>query len=201
MRARAVPLVLIALLLSGCATAASPSSAGSDTPDATAPADPSATPTASRPPADAVDPKHPGTWIVTQDGMGPFVLGMPFANAITAVPGLADACTHAYSNASSTLWIASWQNPGSLDEATLYGYGRAVPATPHTPDGLGIGSTVADVLKAYPGAVHDFKNHDYLVVGHIVFGFRGDSSGDVLPGALVDSIGVATNGPEYEYCG
>jgi hypothetical protein len=202
-RTRAAMLILLALALTGCA--ATPSAAGSSsaapatstpssspTPSATPTPTPSPTPTSSAGSAD------PSTWIVSDAGMGPLVLGMPFADAITAVPGLQDGCTHAYYRSDNTLWIAWWQHEGVLEEATWYGGGAA---SPHTSGGLGIGSTVADVLKAYPKAVHEFKNHDYLVAGRIVFGFQGDGSGTVSPTALVDSIGATSHGPEYEYCG
>jgi hypothetical protein len=202
-RGRAAALILMVIVLSGCAaeptaTGASPATSTEPTPTPTSTPTPTLTPTSTPSPVASADPSDPSTWVVTDAGMGPLVLGMPFAQATRAVPGLQDACTHAYYRSDNTLWIAWWQHDGVLEEATWYGGGAS---SPHTPEGLGIGSRVGDVLKAYPDAVHEVKNHDYLVAGHVFFGFPAETSGQIPRDALVDTIGTATGGPQYEYCG
>ncbi len=124
--------------------------------------------------------------------MGPFSIGMSLTDAASLLPGLEDACGHAFSNGDASFWIASWKNAGRLDEVTVYGYGGW--NGPHTADGLGIGSTVDDVLLAHPDAVQSFENHDYLQSGRLFFGYDADTR-------IVDTLGVTTDVPPWEYCG
>lgn len=164
----------------------SPTITASPTPTPTPPPFPSPTPT---PTAPAPDPADPTTWIVSQAGMGPLVIGMPFRDAIAAVPQAQDACGHAYSIRPDRLFFASW-NGGPDDPLNVATWSRA--DGPRTAEGIGIGSTPDEVRAAYPDAVEVTRQGLYLQSGAMFFRIET---------GLVDSIGVTSDEVPWEYCG
>ena len=198
----AVSLALKAVLLASCMP-----SAGTDgaTPEGPTSSAPTPAPSASES-AEGSDDDDPSTWVVSEAGMGPLKLGMPFADAVVAVPGFEEACGDAFhrefGDSSQSVWLAdSGGSLGVVESAVVDG--------PLTSDGIGVGSTTADVLAAYPDATVDVRNLAYLRVGTMFFGYRSDVSydsdgaqyvADDLPEDIV-SVGVTSADVPWEYCG
>ncbi|WP_438354121.1 hypothetical protein [Microbacterium sp. CJ88] len=169
--------------------AASPTSSVSPAPSPSPTSTPTPSATPASPPPPAPDPADPMNWIVSQKGMGPLVLGMPFSAAIAAVPQAEDACGHAYSIRPGRLFFARW-GAGVDDPLDVAAWARA--DGPHTVDGIGIGSTIDEVLAAYPYAVEVIRQGRYLQAGAMFF--RVETG-------LVDEIGVTSGDIPWEYCG
>lgn len=135
------------------------------------------------------DPADPSTWIVSQDGMGPFTIGMPFDEALAVVPGMTDGCGRAYFLLPDRLILA---RATLADDAPLMVVQWSRADGPRTAEGIGIGSTAHEVRTAYPDAEEVEIVHTYLQVGRVFFG---------LAGGVVDSIGVTSAGVPGEFCG
>ena len=131
--------------------------------------------------------------------MGPLVLGQPFADAIAEIPGAENACGHAYSASDLELWIAGWPTsldgpPGPLGVA-LWGVGPAelVGGGPRTPEGIGIGSTEAQVRAQYPDVTEVYRQGLNLRTGNVFFAIDPISP-------VVTAIGVTNDDIPYEFC-
>ncbi|MFK3679454.1 hypothetical protein ACI2IP_17165 [Microbacterium sp. NPDC090218] len=213
--ARASGLALIVALAVGASAgcAATPGSA-SPSDDSSPSSSPTATPT-STPEPPAEDPTDPSTWIIDEDGVGPIDVGGDFA-ATLGVLG------ENWKNDTATCsWMASWTAPDNgygmyfvrgtesdaapIREVSVYSAAEAPVAVtgPATVEGLGIGSTVAEVLAAYPDAQEGtptIGSGTWLMLpgdadAHVFFEFRegGDAAWDVT---------VTTGAePSYEVCG
>ncbi|PPL15022.1 hypothetical protein GY24_15075 [Microterricola pindariensis] len=113
-----------------------------------------------QPPAPAIDLENPGTWLIGFEGIGPIDRG---AQIIDVRPSMG-----AFSERTMPEWcpVAQFDRAGgptvvaTLDEdfATITGMfvgGGADPAatnesSPRTAEGIGIGSTLGEMLAAYP---------------------------------------------------
>jgi hypothetical protein len=190
---------------------ATPSPSASSVPPAPSPSSSSPTPTStSTPPVSTAsppsvnDPADPATWIVSDEGMGPFRLGMPFEDAASLIPdragcGLDESVPSVYFGDAHRLWIVDGrQESGASDGLSLVEWSGFTPPpvdltlTPRTEEGIGLGSTEAEARRAYPNATETFRNVDYLVAGRVYFGLRD---------GIVQSIGVTATDPPYEFCG
>ena len=183
-----IAMTLVVLLAAGCSTP----STGAQAPSPTRSSSPTATPTPTpTPTAEPADPGDPSTWVVSDAGIGPFTLGMPFAEAIAAVPGMRDACGWAYfAQIGDEPWEQLWITDidGTLDHVSLGFEG------PRTVEGVGVGSTTDGALAAYPDPTVVGRNLVYLQVGRMFFGYH---DGDTM---IID-VGVSRSGPLYEFCG
>ncbi|MFJ6531680.1 hypothetical protein [Microbacterium sp. NPDC091662] len=198
--------------LVGCAGTPEPASTpgGGSTPSETAPT--TSTPTAEPRIEDQADP---GTWIIDEAGVGPIPVGGDFASTLT---GLAGPWTNDTANCS---WSAWWTAADSaygmsfargtesetapIREISVYSTAEspAVVPGPVTEDGLGIGTTKAEVLTAYPDAqegASTIGSDTWLMLpsatdAHVFFAFRenSDTAWDVTV-----TIGVE---PSHEVCG
>jgi hypothetical protein len=160
------------LLISGCARPAgdsdgtasdSPSTTASPTADPTAEPAPS-TPVATEPTADAVPLDAPQSWLIGFTSVGPLTVGDQISaarGAMTAFTGTSlDGCPSvvAYDRTDSpTILIPDRPGTGIVEQVVLQG--GADPAalaagSPHTTEGIGIGSTLDAVLTAYPDITH-----------------------------------------------
>lgn len=152
-------------------------------------------------PAPLNDPNasaDPADWIVSDDGIGPFSLGMPVADAAPLIPN-AQTCREdggAYLGFDSKLWLV--QKASDLGAVGTIAWmqddleSQESARAPRTAEGIGIGATIAEVRAMYPAAVDVRTNGEHLTVGRIFF--------DVTRGA-VTQIGVSTDGVPWEYCG
>jgi len=149
-------LVLVAATLTGCATEAV--SAPTNTPTPTSSATQSPTPT-----ADPIDLADPSSWIISEAGIGPITLGQSVDDATLALSAYTPQevpCDRpeirlfvAEGAPSLTLYLA--KNSPSIIGIRIFDYDSVLPAasSPHTAEGLGLGSTVSEVQAAYSDAV------------------------------------------------
>lgn len=203
-----VSVGLMAVMLAGCATGSAPSG-GTQTPSHTsAPPDESPSPTGSAAPT--TDAASPADWTVSDTGMGPIELGAAFEEARADVPGwtVEDACS----------WTAFWNDPEgavtayfaedseapdgvtTIDVAALTE--TVAPGdAPRTAEGIGLGSTTAQVRAAYPDAVEQAATVGDVTLlrvgeqGTIFFTFQAGS--DIVSAVTVTS----RDEPPYEVCG
>jgi hypothetical protein len=147
-------------------SAESPSTTPTPTTTPSPPPTPSATPSPS-PTFPALDVADPSTWLITFQGIGPLVVGDPLATVRQSMDG-------AFTPADDGGLCASWDVgpaftsivPDQGDEsapiafaAILGGDAAAGENTPRTAAGIGIGSTAADVMAAYPDATEQQNSY------------------------------------------
>ena len=140
--------------------------------------------------------------MVTDAGMGPLELGVPYADAFAAVPGAEDACGFASSAFDSQLWLAGWptdpsEPAGSASPLGVVTWGQGASELtdgPRTPEGIGLGSTVAEVRATYPDVVEVYRQGLNLRTGNVFFEI------DETAGA-VRAVGVTNDDVPYEFCG
>jgi hypothetical protein len=110
------------------------------------------------------DPADPATWIIGFDGVGPIKLGTPYRSQHDIVPAFTDVtdsiCVDVQSvlRSPSGLWFYSAAAAdGSGRTATIEFGNLGSPgqdqrdASPKTPEGIGVSSTRAELMAAYPG--------------------------------------------------
>lgn len=168
---------------------ATPTPTPTSTPTPTPPPSPSVDPSQSAPPTQVEDPTDPTTWMVSQAGMGPFLIGMPFPDAIILLPNARNACDRAYRSADNEFFIARWgaETDDPLDVVT---WARA--PGPVTAEGIGIGSSPEEVRAAYPDGLEVQRQGTYIQTGNIYFRIET---------GVVDEIGVTSGDIPWEFCG
>jgi hypothetical protein len=209
----AVTACLLAVSLSACAGLTGPGATeppGSTTSTSTSPS-PSPTP---------INTADPATWIVSDTGIGPFQLGANLAKVAATLPGLkptnadcpnplaaffdgTDIGVAAIIDDAGSIVGVSVGNPLQTPDAATDS-GRTPLGGPHTTQGLGYGSTPAELTAAYPSVARtDYIAGDgfplYTVKtaagAWITFSVRAASQ-------TVNDIGVWPGSPPpYEYCG
>lgn len=203
--------MVMTVALGGCA--ATPAPAGSATPTAP-PVTSSASPSPSASPSDepTLDLNDPASWIVTRSSIGPVQLGDQFSQARKAVPTwtVDETCSWtAFWNApdhSQTAYFVhdSAEQDGEIDTIDVAALVPLEPADgPRTPEGLGFGSTRAEVLAAYPDAEEQTSTIDEAKM------LRVDGAGDgslfftfAQGGDAVRAITLTVlDEPPYEVCG
>ena len=143
----------LALVLTGCSTTGDPAP-----PEPQWTPLPSATPS-SEPAEPGPDAAEPGTWAISDTGIGPIEVGGDFAATLEELPD--------WSSPQQCEWTAAWSAEGEymiyfahpdeggpIDVVSVTAMPDAVPAGagPRTVDDLGVGSTKEDVLAAHPDA-------------------------------------------------
>jgi len=219
-----VTLVLLAVGISGGGVAYALSSGLLDPAPVTSPTPtlvptptptetPTPTPTATPTPTSTLDPADPATWTIDFDGVGPVTLGMPMADVNGATPTMSDEtydiCRPAQLDlvAPDGLSLTAFETTASGDQVgnIHVGFnfdvgGDQTLATPRTDRGIGIGSTTAELLAAYPGipltgSYGDVANY---------YGIDGGHGTWVVFGTLHDKVYAITVGPSStipsEYC-
>jgi len=205
-----VGAVVMTAALGGCA--ATPSAGGT-----AAETDPPVTSSASQSPSGSpsdestVDLNDPSYWIITESSIGPVRLGEPFSQAREAAPTwtVDDTCS----------WAAFWNAPNQSltayfmrdsaehdGEVTTIDVAALMPSEPsdgpRTSDGLGFGSTRAEVQAAYPDAQEQASTTgeqtmlrvDGAGEGSLFFTFE---EGDDLVRAITLTL---LDEPPYELC-
>lgn len=150
-----------AVMLSGC------SAEVVDTPP-TQSAAPSATPTSTTPepvePENTATPEidlaNPATWLISADGIGPVLYGgaiadvRPSMSAFTEIPSEWCGVARFRSEENGLAVLAMLSEDGSTVEGTFVnGWGESPAAladAPRTAEGIGLGSSLSDLLSAYP---------------------------------------------------
>lgn len=159
-----------ALPLSGCAAEAvvdTPPTQRS-TPSSTPSATPSEKPTSmtpapvesEKPVTSEIDLANPGTWLISADGIGPVLYGgaiadvRPSMTAFTEIPSDWCGVARFRSEENGLAVLAMLSEDGSTIEGTFVNrWGQspaALAAAPRTAEGIGLGSSLSDLLSAYP---------------------------------------------------
>ncbi|QYF74158.1 hypothetical protein [Cryobacterium sp. PAMC25264] len=148
------------LLLTGCAGTAAQTPAASPTPSATpAPATSTPTPTPTPTPT-ALSLDDPTTWVIGFTGIGPLSVGDNIDDAAASMTAFTstvyDGCPAvvAYGRTGfPTVLIPDRLGTGVVEQLVLQGgadFTTLAGASPHTDAGIGIGSTLDDLMTAYP---------------------------------------------------
>lgn len=155
-----------ASLLSGCSAeavvdapptrSAAPSETPSEKPTSTTtePVEPEKTATP------AMDLANPGTWLISADGIGPVLYGgaiadvRPSMSAFTEIPSEWCGVARFRSEENGLAVLAMLSEDGSTVEGTFVnGWGQSSAAladAPRTAEGIGLGSSLSDLLSTYP---------------------------------------------------
>lgn len=209
-----VGAVVVGLAVSGCATAtttagstSSPSvtrtATPSPTPTSTLTQAPTPTPTPTDGTATAVnDPADPSTWVITQDAVGPIVVGQA-GPAESATPAfVAEPCS-----GTGTTWFTRQGKTGLVTQApdgvvALVGVvGDDLASSPRTAAGIGVGSTEDEFLATYPDAVpKDLDNGNYGSTWTVAVGPGRIAFNVPAGGSTVQTI-IPGDSVPTEYCG
>lgn len=203
--------VVITAALGGCATSPSPAGTAATTdPPVTSSASPSPSISASDEPA--LDLDDPASWTVSETAVGPVQLGAPFSQAREKLPTwtVDEVCSWtAFWSApdhSLTAFFAhdSMQQDGAVNTIDVAALVPTEPsAGPRTQEGIGLGSTRAEVQEAYPDAEEQTSTIGEATMlrvdgageGSLFFTLaEGDDSVRAITLTLLDE-------PPYEVCG
>jgi hypothetical protein len=206
-------IAIAGLALTGCSAGAPAGTPSSSPPAATT----SATPTAS--PTNTTDP---ATWIIDETGIGPFKLGADLTAVEATLPELTADGSVECPNPAATFLVSPSVNVTIINDAAGKIYGVEVgnefqtPSSsiglahtplsgPHTTQGVGLGSTLAELNAGASDAVQSgYQGYDpnfpswtvkQSAASWTTFSLRTDTG-------TVDAIGVWPGElPPYEYCG
>lgn len=143
------PLALTILLLAGCAASPAPLEP--------TPSDPAPEPTeTSAPPVD----DDPASWIVGYEGIGPVLWGSPADEARESLADFSEKpleqCPTLLVFESETLpnvWLVIGDDGTTVDQVVVTADSAGdIASSPQTAEGIGVGSSVDDVIDAYPEA-------------------------------------------------
>ncbi|HOA86160.1 MAG TPA: hypothetical protein PKH61_02000 [Microbacteriaceae bacterium] len=170
-----------AIALAGCAPSAEAPTEPSAGASQASPAPASPMPTLG--PSEAAPPAEPGsdpaTWIVDLDGVGPIRVGGSIAEASDALvaaayatqpPGSCESTAVNFASArAAPIVLYSDEGTDRMGVVTVGGGVLSVEqraGSPRTIDGIGIGSTLADVQSAFPGGSMEEINGRFVVSGN-----------------------------------
>jgi hypothetical protein len=211
--------VAIVLALAGCATPAGPGAAPSTTAPAPATSAPAETPTPTPSATPAPDPGDISAWVITEEAIGPFELGMPWDEAVALADELGWDLQYAHqeegcaanvglpdTDGPGGLGLRVWKGDGVVYDLTLSDDGGLAEGTPmpETDAGIALFSTVDEVRAAYPDAT---EGDVPISPDRPYFAVDSDGSGGAMffehaRGAQhVTAISVNENdSPAYEHC-
>jgi hypothetical protein len=198
------------LLACGACSTPTPSDPTSAPPQPEPSATASATPT---PPA--LDLDDPASWVIRFDSVGPLTIGGSISAERVGMTAFSDdsqpeACALVVFQGLEpdvpSVWAQPDTDPDVIDVIVVTGDGEAAPfvtGSPTTVEGVGIGSTEAEILAAYPGITEQPSE----VVPDFSYYAVSDDAGRYIdftvdPAGLVESIALSDQPvPPYEYCG
>ncbi|MBO3662063.1 hypothetical protein [Microbacterium stercoris] len=171
-------------------------------------------------PEPPVDPADLSTWQITGQGIGPFAIGAPWADAVARVAELGgDTSSAGDAGSCGVIWVTKGEvmvnvytgDGGTVSSVRTEYSGPNGPATqaPATENGLTLHSKVEDVKAAYPGFVDTAGNEltgPFLTVmagegNRIHFGYAAAGGGDITDAGDVWAIEVnQLDVLPYEHC-
>jgi uncharacterized protein YgiM (DUF1202 family) len=134
----------------------------------------------------------PLSWTVRRDGIGPVYLGDPVDSVLALLSTTLGEPTFESTVDVCDEWSFGWWDYGlgvtfSQSTGLLKGYGEIVPGL-LTPEGIGVSSTVAEVLAAYPAATFgrdDYGEPYYQVGDSTPYYFIWVTPSDPLSGSVI----------------
>lgn len=216
-RAIAAAITAVGLLaLAGCATPAGPGSTGSPTsaPETSAPVETPTvepTPTETTAPAPTQQPGDVESWVISEDAVGPFELGMPWEQTValaeelgwdTGSADMTEGCA-AFVGAplEAGVEMYAWNYDGVTADISVAALPEVATDGPATAEGITVQSMFADVRTAYP----DAEEGEQPIAGHPYLVVDADGAGGAIyfaaDGEYIDLISVNSLGTiPYEHC-
>ncbi|MFJ3490933.1 hypothetical protein [Leifsonia aquatica] len=186
----------LALALTGCVPAPSTPGFVEGTPGSSGPGSVSTSPAPSADAEGAVaDPAQPSTWTIGFDAVGPLVLGTPSSEQHEVLaafePEVAgDGCGLDFVSTPTGLRVGTGES--AADGVTSIVLNAEVPAEagagPRTANGIGIGSTIDDLVAAYP----DARKTSDMGEGLITYAVTDASGRSIVFGAWRTDPAIAT---------
>ena len=144
-------LAITALLLAGCSVQAQPETAPSESPSTESTPAPTASP---------ADPDDAASWTISCEGIGPVTWGQSSDGARASLAGFTEKpveqCPELLVFESETLpnvWLVLDAGGITVDQVVVTADSAdAISESPETGEGIGVGSTVDEVMAAYPDA-------------------------------------------------
>lgn len=204
-----IAAILITVSLASCGTGTKPG--GSARPSTPISSSPTPTPT-------AVNTDDPATWVVSDAGIGPFQLGVNLAELTAVLPTLKPKNTNCpnplafffdvpdisiivITDSSGGIVGVSAGNPFQIPNAPIDSGLRPLSG-PHTAQGIGYGSTKAELVSAYPSiglpaaANENFPRYTLKTMARPSISFNLN-----LASQRVNAIAVWPDAPPAEICG
>lgn len=206
------------LALTGCATAAGGAGATAAPSATSEPGAPAATPTETAPGASAEptsqpsqDPGDVESWTISEDGSGPFELGMSWDETVALAEELGWDTSSAETREGCAAFVAAplearvemyaWNYDGETAEVSVAALPELATSGPATAEGITPQSMFDDVRAAYP----DAEPGETPIAGHPYLTVDADGAGGAMyfaaDGDALDLISVNTLGTiPYEHC-
>lgn len=210
-------IALASAALTGCASPedsiASPSSASEvrNTPLPRQPAvnEGESTPT---PSPESIDLSDPGSWLITFDGVGPLTVGGQLSEEGEAMTAFSeeprDYCPRAIFNHSTgrapSVWAMLDGDFETINAVVLPGRPdrmSPVDGSPKTVEGIGLGSSVAELLAAYPDISAPVASNNSLVYAVNGGADRWIDFTTTSEGYVMSIVVIDVPKPPSEYCG
>ncbi|WP_166981391.1 hypothetical protein [Paramicrobacterium fandaimingii] len=165
-------------------------------------------------PSETGTPPDDDMWMISLSGIGPFEIGMRYADALTTPSAdVSELCegvaqTSVPESVDLSMWvIASERDPAStLSEISISAPADTIediPSGPETEKGIGLGSTATELVDAYPDAR---ELDDTGVPGRIMYYVQAGDGGGMIFTTTAESeaiwqISITTGEtPAYEPC-